>query len=90
MNNSNDLNDYTLEDLKEILREACFHPDRIPGQINLRAEMCEKYALQALWFVREIRFKNFVCSQQSVRELLLREMTVSEFDMAEHHVKTSP
>ena len=89
MNNSNDLNDYTLEDLKEILRNACFHPDRIPGQINLRAEMCEKYALQALWFVREIRFKNFVCSQQSVRELLLREMTVSELDMAEHQVKAS-
>mgnify|MGYP006967185745 FL=1 len=90
MNNSTNLNDYTLEDLKEILRNACFHPDRIPGQIHLRAEMCEKYALQALWFVREIRFKNFVCSQQSVRELLLREMTVSELDMAEHHVKASP
>ena len=90
MNNSNDLNDYPLEDLKKILREACFHPDRIPGQINLRAEMCEKYALQVLWFVREIRFKNFVCSQQSVRELLLNEMTVSELDLAEHHVKASP
>ena len=90
MNNSNDLNDYTLEDLKEILREACFHPDRIPGQIHLRAEMCEKYALQALWFVREIRFKNFVCSQQSVRELLLNGMTVSELDMAEHQAKASP
>ncbi len=89
MNNSNDLNDYTLEGFKEILREACFYPDRIPGQINLGAEMCEKYALQALWFVREIRFKNFVCSQQSVRELLLNGMTVSELDIAEHHVKAT-
>ncbi len=90
MKYSNDLNDYTLEEFKEILREACFYPDRIPGQINLGAEMCEKYALQAWWFVREIRFKKFVCSQQSVRELLLNEMTVSELDMAEHHVKASP
>ena len=89
MKYSNDLNDYTLEEFKEILREACFYPDRIPGQINLGAEMCEKYALQALWFVREIRFKNFVCSQQSVRELLLNGMTVSELDIAEHHVKAT-
>ena len=89
MKNSTDRNDYTLEEFKEILRDVCFHPDRIPGQINLRAETCEKYALQALWFVREIRFKNFVCSQQSVRELLLNGMTVSELDIAEHHVKAT-
>lgn len=90
MKNSTDRNDYTLEEFKEILRDVCFHPDRIPRQINFGVEMCEKYALQALWFVRGIRFKSFVCSQQSVRELLLNGMTVSELDMAEHQVKASP
>ena len=90
MKNSTDRNDYTLEEFKEILRDVCFHPDRIPGQINFGVEMCENYALQALWFVRKIRFKSFVCSQQSVRELLLNGMTVSELDMAEHQVKASP
>ena len=81
---------FTLEDIKKVMRESYFDPSRIPGQINRGAEICEKYALQELWFLREIKYGEFVWSQTSVRELLMNEMTVSDLDSAEHHVKTPP
>lgn len=81
---------FTLEDIKKVMRESYFDPSRFRGQINRETVICEKYALQELWFIREIKYGEFVWSQASVRELLMNEMTVSELDMAEHQVKTSP
>jgi len=83
-------NHFTLEDIKKVMYESCFDPSRIPRQINRGAEFCEKYALQELWFVKGIKHGDYVWSQQSVRELLVNTMTVSDLDMAEHQVKTSP
>ena len=81
---------FTIEDIKKVMRESYFDPSRIPGQINRGAEICEKYALQELWFIREIKYGEFLWSQTSVRELLMNEMTVSDLDSAEHHIKTPP
>ena len=79
---------FTLEDIKKVMCESYFDPSRFRGQINRGTEICEKYALQELWFIREIKYGEFVWSQASVREFLMNEMTVSDLDSAEHHVKT--
>ena len=81
---------FTLEDIKKVMYESYFDKSRFRGQINRGTEICEKYALQELWFIREIKYGEFVWSQASVRELLMNEMTVSDLDSGEHHVKTQP
>ena len=90
MKNINSQYHFTPEDLKEVLRDCYFTPSRVQGKIKRGSEFCEKYAVQKLWFVRKIKFKDYVWTQPSVRELIVTGMAVSDLDMAEQNIKTDP